>query len=67
MKPPLIHNINQVMKLAGTEEEHTRYCFDIYDLNGDGVITREEMLTMLKTSLGRQGMDEDPDEGVKVI
>ena len=22
---------------------------------------------MLKTSLGRQGMDEDPDEGVKVI
>ena len=50
----------------GTEEEHTRYCFDIYDLNGDGVITREEMLTMLKTSLGRQGMDEDPDEGVKV-
>ena len=52
--------------ILGTEEEHTRYCFDIYDLNGDGVITREEMLTMLKTSLGRQGMDEDPDEGVKV-
>ena len=50
----------------GNEEEHIRYCFDIYDLNGDGVITREEMLTMLKTSLGRQGMDEDPDEGVKV-
>ncbi len=24
------------------------------------------MLTMLKTSLGRQGLDEDPDEGVKV-
>lgn len=23
------------------------------------------MLTMLKTSLGRQNMDEDPDEGVK--
>ena len=50
----------------GTDEEHIRYCFDIYDLNGDGVITREEMLTMLKTSLGRQGMDEDPDEGLKV-
>ena len=55
-----------VLYFLGTEEEHTRYCFDIYDLNGDGVITREEMLTMLKTSLGRQGMDEDPDEGVKV-
>ena len=51
--------------VAGTEEEHTRYCFDIYDLNGDGVVSREEMLTMLKTSLGRQGLDDDPDEGVK--
>ena len=50
----------------GTEEEHIRYCFDIYDLNGDGFISREEMLTMLKNSLGRQGMDEDPDDGVKV-
>jgi hypothetical protein len=30
------------------------------------MISREEMLTMLKTSLGRQGLDEDPDEGVKV-
>ena len=31
-----------------------QYCFDIYDLNGDGFITREEMLNMLKTALGRQ-------------
>jgi Ca2+-binding EF-hand superfamily protein len=51
----------------GTDEEHITYCFDIYDLNGDGMISREEMLTMLKTSLGRQGLDEDPDEGVKVV
>ena len=51
--------------LKGNEEEHISYCFNIYDLNGDGYITREEMLTMLKTSLGRQGLDEDPDEGVK--
>ena len=29
------------------------------------MISREEMLNMLKTSLGRQGLDEDPDEGVK--
>ena len=54
-----------VILVVGSEEEHTRYCFDIYDLNGDGMISREEMLTMLKTSLGRQGLDEDPDEGVK--
>ena len=40
---------------SGNEEEHIQYCFDIYDLNGDGMISREEMLNMLKTSLGRQG------------
>jgi len=51
--------------MKGNEEEHIQYCFDIYDLNGDGMISREEMLNMLKTSLGRQGLDEDPDEGVK--
>ncbi|CAB4068389.1 EF-hand calcium-binding domain-containing protein 1 [Lepeophtheirus salmonis] len=51
--------------LKGTPQEHIRYCFHIYDLNGDDCITKEEMLTMLKTSLGRQIIDEDPDEGVK--
>ena len=51
--------------ILGNHEEHTKYCFDIYDLNGDGAISREEMLNMLKTSLGRQGLDDDPDEGVK--
>jgi len=35
--------------IAGNDEEHISYCFDIYDLNGDGMISREEMLTMLKT------------------
>ena len=61
-----IQHISTVPCLIGTDEEHITYCFDIYDLNGDGMISREEMLTMLKTSLGRQGLDEDPDEGVKV-
>lgn len=53
--------------VAGTEEERVLYCFDIYDLNSDGFITREEMLNMLKSALGRQGLDEDQDEGVKVF
>ena len=52
--------------LAGNEDEHIQYCFDIYDLNSDGFISREEMLNMMKTSLGRQGLEEDQDEGVKV-
>ena len=53
--------------LSGSEEEHIDYCFDIYDLNSDGFISREEMLNMMKTALGRQGLEEDQDEGVKVI
>lgn len=40
-------------------------CFDVYDLNGDGYISREEMFHMLKDSLIRQPTEEDPDEGVK--
>ncbi len=51
--------------LKGTEDERVHYCFDIYDLNNDGFISREEMLNMLKTALGRHGLDEDQDEGVK--
>merc|ERR1712080_338455 len=31
--------------LKGSEDEQIKYCFTIYDLNGDGYISREEMLT----------------------
>ena len=39
----------------------------MYDLNGDGFITREEMLQWLKTSLIRQSHEDDSDEGVKEL
>lgn len=39
--------------------------FNVYDLNSDGYISREEMFQMLKTSLIKQPTEEDPDEGVK--
>lgn len=42
-------------------------CFDVYDLNGDGYISREEMFQMLKDSLIRQPTEEDPDEGIKDV
>ncbi|XP_063268440.1 calaxin isoform X3 [Prinia subflava] len=42
-----------------------RDCFAVYDLNGDGYISREEMFQMLKNSLLIQPADEEPDEGVK--
>ncbi|XP_059898677.1 calaxin isoform X3 [Gadus macrocephalus] len=51
--------------LRGTLAEKIKYCFDVYDLNGDGFISREEMFHMLKNSLIRQLTEEDPDEGIK--
>lgn len=51
---------------------HLRACLvccisKVYDLNGDGFITREEMLQWLKTSLIRQSHEDDSDEGVKEL
>ncbi|NXU19962.1 EFCB1 protein, partial [Pardalotus punctatus] len=51
--------------LRGTLEEKMKYCFKVYDLNGDGYISREEMFQMLKNSLLIQPADEEPDEGIK--
>ncbi|TKS88477.1 EF-hand calcium-binding domain-containing protein 1 [Collichthys lucidus] len=51
--------------LRGTLDEKIKYCFDVYDLNGDRYISREEIIPMLKNSLIRQPTEEDPDEGLK--
>ncbi|XP_027141849.1 calaxin [Larimichthys crocea] len=51
--------------LRGTLGEKIKYCFDVYDLNGDRYISREEIIPMLKNSLIRQPTEEDPDEGLK--
>ncbi|XP_072859282.1 calaxin isoform X1 [Pogona vitticeps] len=51
--------------LRGSLEEKMKYCFDVYDLNSDGYISREEMFHMLKNSLLKQPSEEDPDEGIK--
>jgi len=51
--------------LRGTLSEHTQFCFDVYDLNADGYITRDEMFALLKKSMVRQTADEDPEEGIK--
>ena len=39
----------------------------MYDLNGDGFISREEMFQLLKNCLVKQPAEEDPDEGVKEL
>eukprot|EP00794_Sanderia_malayensis_P003436 gene3436-3931_t len=51
--------------LRGTLPERMKYCFEVYDLNGDGYIQREEMFHMLKHCLIKQPTEEDPDEGVR--
>ncbi|XP_045459813.1 EF-hand calcium-binding domain-containing protein 1 [Melitaea cinxia] len=51
--------------LRGSDDEKMLHCFAVYDLNGDGFITRDEMFTLLKNSLLKQPGDEDPDEGVR--
>lgn len=51
--------------LRGSLEERIKYTFDVYDLNSDGYISREEMFQMLKFSLVKQPTEEDPDEGIK--
>ncbi|XP_069111089.1 calaxin-like [Argopecten irradians] len=53
--------------LRGNREEHTRFCFCAYDLNGDSYISREEMFQLLKTSLSRTSTDEDQDESIKEL
>ncbi|CAG5105814.1 Oidioi.mRNA.OKI2018_I69.chr1.g2478.t1.cds [Oikopleura dioica] len=53
--------------LRGSLEEKTDYSFRVYDLNGDGFISREEMFQLLKNCLVKQPAEEDPDEGVKEL
>jgi Ca2+-binding EF-hand superfamily protein len=51
--------------LRGSQEEKMAYCFRVYDLNGDGFITKDEIFALLRNCLVKQPQDEDPDEGVK--
>ncbi|XP_022305954.1 calaxin-like [Crassostrea virginica] len=51
--------------LRGTMEEKMKFCFDVYDMNADGYISREEMFHLLKNSILKPATEEDPDEGIK--
>ncbi|XP_076469993.1 calaxin-like [Babylonia areolata] len=51
--------------VVGELEDQTQYCFQVYDLNSDGYISRDEMFHLLKNTLVKQSTEEDPDEGVK--
>ncbi|XP_036617355.1 EF-hand calcium-binding domain-containing protein 1-like [Trichosurus vulpecula] len=53
--------------LRGTFEEKVKYCYRVYYLNGDGYISQDEMFDMLKNSLLKHSVEEDPDEGIKEL
>ena len=42
-----------------------RFCFNIYDLNEDGYISKEEMMTMMKNCLIVSSEQEEEGDGVK--
>ena len=48
----------------GTLDEHIRYCFQIYDCRGEGMITREDVRNLLKGCLRHvEGIDEAAGDG----
>ncbi|XP_020016775.2 calaxin-like [Castor canadensis] len=53
--------------LRGTLEEKLKFCFEVYYLDGDGYISREEVFDLLKNSLYQQSPEEENDEGIKEL
>ena len=68
--------------LKGSEDEQARYCFmvgqflyftvllcemQVYDLNGNGFLTKEELLVWLKDSLGDFGKGAEGDDDIRVM
>ncbi|XP_068729141.1 calaxin-like isoform X1 [Montipora capricornis] len=51
--------------LRGTFKEQIDFCFKVYDLNGNGYITREAVQHMLKDCMVKSPTEEDADENVK--
>ena len=51
--------------LRGDLNELTAYAFFVYDLNQDGLISKEEMWCMLKDALFCPGFQEEADEGIR--
>ncbi|CAB0034220.1 unnamed protein product [Trichogramma brassicae] len=51
--------------LRGNIREKIEFCFRVYDLNGDGFITKDEIFLLFKNCLMKQPGEEDPEEGIR--
>lgn len=50
--------------LRGTFEEKIKYCFTVYDIQGEGMIRRDHMMLLLKSAIIKH-QDEEVEEAVK--
>ncbi|XP_023343602.1 Kv channel-interacting protein 1 [Eurytemora carolleeae] len=53
--------------VKGTQEDKLRWTFDLYDLNGDGVITKDEMEDIIASVYDLMGRPEKETKGVPEI
>ncbi|KAI3381637.1 hypothetical protein SNEBB_009760 [Seison nebaliae] len=53
--------------VRGKRSEKIKFCFNVYDENGDSFISRDEMFKMLKNSVIKQPSEEDPEESTKEL
>ncbi|XP_058798075.1 calaxin-like [Phymastichus coffea] len=51
--------------LRGSLHDKMEFCFKVYDLNGDGFISKDEIFQLFKNCLMKQSGEEDPEEGVR--
>ena len=51
--------------LRGTLEEKIAHCFQVYDLMGEGMIGRDNMFQLMRTSIVGSGTDDDAEEAVR--
>ncbi|XP_045481716.1 EF-hand calcium-binding domain-containing protein 1 [Harmonia axyridis] len=51
--------------LRGSIHAQIEFCFEVYDINADGYITKEEMFQLMKNCLIKHPQEEDPEESVK--
>ncbi|XP_030760356.1 EF-hand calcium-binding domain-containing protein 1-like [Sitophilus oryzae] len=51
--------------LRGTLDEQIQFCFSVYDIMGDGILARDTIFQLLRTSMISQSGEEDAEESAR--